>query len=338
MQGAGGIGGLLAIKPASGDPTFVAYDGNGNVTGLIDATTGTTTGNFEYGPFGETIRLTPNVNNQSPFRFSTKYTDDESDFAYYGYRYYNSSTGRWLSRDPLTDQSSLVVDPDEHDDDDTFRREPESAPMAFVNNNPTSSYDALGLWPSSSPFLGFLLGGIPLTHQNAIHRAIPNLSFNDEQWLNVATVYVDKFQRPSDSFMHAMKNGHSHETKAHARQLANDFVRTHIERAETFLCSQCSDLARSDALLEFGQALHTVQDSTSPAHHDFKAWHGLGLNPIDHVRALRHVIRETFDPGPDSQLYQATTWLWSFLQCKESAPPLPSDFFHQFGYDSKEGY
>jgi len=44
--GRGGVGGLLAIKPASGNPSFVAYDGNGNVTGLIDATTGTTSGQF----------------------------------------------------------------------------------------------------------------------------------------------------------------------------------------------------------------------------------------------------------------------------------------------------
>ena len=34
-------------------------------------------------------------------RFSTKYTDDESDLLYYGYRYYNPSTGAWLSRDPI---------------------------------------------------------------------------------------------------------------------------------------------------------------------------------------------------------------------------------------------
>ncbi len=107
MQGAGGVGGLLAIKPTSGNPTFAAYDANGNVTGLIDATTGTTTGNFEYGPFGEIIRLTPNANNQSPFRFSTKYTDDESDFLYYGYRYYNTSTGRWLSRDTIGEKDTL---------------------------------------------------------------------------------------------------------------------------------------------------------------------------------------------------------------------------------------
>jgi RHS repeat-associated protein len=37
----------------------------------------------------------------NPFRFSTKYQDDETDFLYYGYRYCNASTGRWLSRDLL---------------------------------------------------------------------------------------------------------------------------------------------------------------------------------------------------------------------------------------------
>ena len=37
----------------------------------------------------------------NPFRFSTKYQDDETDLLYYGYRYYNASTGRWISRDPL---------------------------------------------------------------------------------------------------------------------------------------------------------------------------------------------------------------------------------------------
>src|SRR5690242_6992058 len=36
-----------------------------------------------------------------PLRFSTKYTDNESGLIYYGYRYYNPSTGRWVSRDPL---------------------------------------------------------------------------------------------------------------------------------------------------------------------------------------------------------------------------------------------
>jgi RHS repeat-associated protein len=40
----------------------------------------------------------------NPFQFSTKYQDDETDLLYYGYRYVNRSTGRWLSRDPVHEQ------------------------------------------------------------------------------------------------------------------------------------------------------------------------------------------------------------------------------------------
>ncbi len=41
----------------------------------------------------------------NPFRFSTKYQDDETDLLYHGYRYYNASTGRWLSRDPKGEEA-----------------------------------------------------------------------------------------------------------------------------------------------------------------------------------------------------------------------------------------
>jgi RHS repeat-associated protein len=41
----------------------------------------------------------------NPFRFSTKYQDDETDLLYYGRRYYNASTGR-LNSTELTRVSS----------------------------------------------------------------------------------------------------------------------------------------------------------------------------------------------------------------------------------------
>ena len=105
QQGAGGVGGLLwsqfytnsLLQAAS----FYAYDGNGNVAALISVADGTLAANYEYGPFGEVIRATGPMSKLNPFRYSTKYQDDETDFLYYGYRYYNPSTGRWLSRDPL---------------------------------------------------------------------------------------------------------------------------------------------------------------------------------------------------------------------------------------------
>jgi RHS repeat-associated protein len=46
----------------------------------------------------------------NPFRFSTKYQDDETDLFYYGYRYYSASTGRWISRDPMLSQSPDLED------------------------------------------------------------------------------------------------------------------------------------------------------------------------------------------------------------------------------------
>ena len=65
-------------------------------------------GQYEYGPFGELTRATGPMAKLNPFRFSTKYQDDESDLIYYGYRYYNGSTGRWLSRDPINEKGFEV--------------------------------------------------------------------------------------------------------------------------------------------------------------------------------------------------------------------------------------
>jgi hypothetical protein len=45
----------------------------------------------------------------NPFRFSTKYQDDESDLLYYGYRYYKTSTGTWLCKDPLGEPGFEVL-------------------------------------------------------------------------------------------------------------------------------------------------------------------------------------------------------------------------------------
>jgi RHS repeat-associated protein len=53
--------------------------------------------------FSELIRATGAMAKANPIRFSTKYQDDETDLVYYGYRYCSASTGRWNSRDPISD-------------------------------------------------------------------------------------------------------------------------------------------------------------------------------------------------------------------------------------------
>jgi RHS repeat-associated protein len=104
LQGAGGIGGLLAIGDVQSNiSSFVAYDGHGNVTALVSTTDGSPSARYEYDPFGRTVRATGPMANSNPIRFSTKRAEDTGDLAYYGYRFYNSCTGRWLSRDSVSD-------------------------------------------------------------------------------------------------------------------------------------------------------------------------------------------------------------------------------------------
>jgi YD repeat-containing protein len=85
-QGVGGVGGLLSMTVYSGANAgtyLYCYDGNGNVVALVNAASGVVAAQYEYGPFGELIRATGPMAKLNPFRFSTKYQDDETDFLYY---------------------------------------------------------------------------------------------------------------------------------------------------------------------------------------------------------------------------------------------------------------
>jgi RHS repeat-associated protein len=103
MQGASGIGGLLFFSQPANQASFFTFDGNGNVTALVGATNATISCNYEYGPFGEVVRATGLIAKANPFRFSSQYQDNETDLLCYAFRYYNSSSGSWLSRDPLAE-------------------------------------------------------------------------------------------------------------------------------------------------------------------------------------------------------------------------------------------
>ena len=77
------------------------------------------------GPFGELLRATGPMAKANPFRFSTKYQDDETDLVYYGYRYYGASTGRWITRDALGEAGGRAL-------------------YVFAANQPLARLDPLG--------------------------------------------------------------------------------------------------------------------------------------------------------------------------------------------------
>ena len=57
---------------------------------------------WEHGP-GQPLPATGPMATLNPSWFSTKYQEDQTDLLYYGFRYYNANTGRWLSRDPAAE-------------------------------------------------------------------------------------------------------------------------------------------------------------------------------------------------------------------------------------------
>ena len=174
-QGAGGVGGLLEVSYYGTVTTncFVAYDGNGNVAGLINAANGAALASYEYGPFGEVIRLTGPFAKANPFRFSTKYQDDESDLLYYGYRYYKPSAGTWPNRDPIEEVGFVISQrisltqgvvvlgrKNGRKSASIYLRQGKQsqALYAFVDNDPIDSCDHLGLFPVDFKVYGNFCG------------------------------------------------------------------------------------------------------------------------------------------------------------------------------------
>jgi RHS repeat-associated protein len=106
-HGAGGVGGLLAVKSAGNGTHFYAFDANGNVATLTSSTNGTVTAEYEYDPFLNPLRVTGPMAHANCFKGSAKYWDHEIGSYYYGHRYYNASSGRWLNRDPIQESGGL---------------------------------------------------------------------------------------------------------------------------------------------------------------------------------------------------------------------------------------
>ncbi|MEI6074612.1 MAG: RHS repeat-associated core domain-containing protein [Verrucomicrobiota bacterium] len=124
MQGAGGIGGLLARSDAGGSAYYHA-DGNGNITMLTDAS-GSVLTKYLYDSFGNTLGMWGPLAAANTYRFSSKEIDPRYGIYYYGYRYYEPNQQRWLNRDPIAENGGINL-------------------YSFVENKPLNDVDSLGL-------------------------------------------------------------------------------------------------------------------------------------------------------------------------------------------------
>jgi RHS repeat-associated protein len=108
LQGAGGIGGLLARTEngklitgnASAAHAYYQADAGGNVTCLLDAQNAVVA-RYQYDPFGNLLGLAGPLAEANLYRFSSKEFHANSGLYYYGYRFYEPRFQKWLSRDPI---------------------------------------------------------------------------------------------------------------------------------------------------------------------------------------------------------------------------------------------
>lgn len=127
LSRSGGVGGLLFTKIHPDNSVHAnGMDLNGNITLLVSASAGQATATYDYGPFGEPIRESGEYSKLNPYRFSSKYADDETGLYDYGLRYYGALDGRWRSRDPIEENGGNNL-------------------YAFIENNCLDSWDMLGL-------------------------------------------------------------------------------------------------------------------------------------------------------------------------------------------------
>lgn len=232
LQGAGGVGGLLAVN-AVGQTFFPTYDGNGNIVGLVNATDGTESASFEYDPFGNTIKSIGPAADVQPFGFSTKYADGETGLIYFGLRYCSVRCGRWLSTDPIEEHGGVNL-------------------YGFVQNDPLDELDYLGAWDSRIHLLATTswanevevsAGGAALIGQK--NDAV------DEGKLDWRPFVGDQRYH----FNRTPSNGDSRLT----------LFKEHLEQALR-LCAKDTDdwLGAANNL---GMALHPVQDSVAHSYH-----------------------------------------------------------------------
>jgi RHS repeat-associated protein len=157
LQGAGGIGGLIVRVESATTHNFL-HDGNGNVGQLINAATGALDAHYEYDPYGNTIVATGILAATNPYRFSAKYLDVEFNLYYYGYRYYDPQTGRWLSRDPQEEEGGLNL-------------------YAFLSNNGINFVDYLGWYKILSQVVQSVGGSPKILKDNSGYLNQPPLSY-----------------------------------------------------------------------------------------------------------------------------------------------------------------
>lgn len=128
LTGAAGVGGLLARISHDGSLPQKAYyysDASGNVAGMFSPQ-GNLVASYRYDPFGNLLGMSGPLAEINRYRFSSQEVQPITGQYDFGFRTYDPSLQRWLTRDPIGPLGGWN-------------------PYQFVGNNPINRTDRYGL-------------------------------------------------------------------------------------------------------------------------------------------------------------------------------------------------
>jgi RHS repeat-associated protein len=255
----------ITITVVDGAPQVVYF--YNDVAGTPLAATdqnGTLLWDETYAPYG--ARYTnDDTSTKNGLWYTGKPTEDVTGLAYYGARWYSPAIGRFYSADPQRFREDNAI---------SFNR------YAYGNNNPYRFTDLTGQWATD-------------IHQQYIRSVLGSLPEHDVSIMVQQQSVIDALavQTNDNQYKHALAT--FDQTSEQARTAANKFVFDELVTAR--ILSMVGD--RDAALEHVGNAIHTMQDATSPSHRNFQIW-DTRMSPM---RMLEHLMVEALPPLPESQ-------------------------------------
>src|SRR5262249_31730690 len=139
LEGAGGIGGLLARSHGySGgnwsSHNFYHADGGGNITCMINGSQAVVA-SYRYDPFGNLMSSSGTLASDNLRRFSSKEFHANSGMYLYPCRCYDAHLQRWITRDPIGELGGINL-------------------YAFLEGDPLSKSDPFGTTVTGSSWCG----------------------------------------------------------------------------------------------------------------------------------------------------------------------------------------
>lgn len=214
---------------------------------------------------------------QSNLRLPGQYEDRETGLHYNWHRYYDNSTGRYITSDPIGLRGGLNA-------------------YTYAKGNPNKFVDPKGLFTPDVHFMlssnAALRAGCGFGSRLKIAKETVKVDFPTGAFFGLVEDGYDGTQLPANSAWHCMSDGSKLQTTEEGARDFQEYIAKHK--------GGCS-------IRDVARVLHATQDCFSPAHEEFEPWYGEPPSTpwpemIEHGLKDFFVSDETFDKAEEASV------------------------------------